>query len=447
MQHSRSKVDAALNSVNPGSRRATRVGEKRQRLAAAEGAAAPTALIIEPQPANRARIRRRLEREGIAVAEAEDGLTGWNVVRRRQPDLILSSLQSRGLGGIDLLKRVRATSDLPIILYTATPDVAAAVEATKLGAQDVLLVPSDLEKLIERARTLVTQNAARALSGLEERIIGKSSHMQRVRERVLALSSLRVPVLVYGEPGTGRDHIVRTLHAMSGDCSDDLLVVRDSASPSARGHLENGIFYLDDVHCLTRAAQAYWLDKLAASQRGKGPLRIYASTSENLHAISRSEDFDRTLATWISRFTIELPPLRERIEDLAELSRSLVARAAREMGRGAVRLTPPAIAALRCCTWSHNVRELQVAIEKLVAFAQKGRITREDVRSVLSEASTSVASLRRKAEQEQRQELVSLLEKSGGNLAEAARRINMSRGAVIYRAKKFGLLPNRSRRG
>jgi DNA-binding NtrC family response regulator len=196
MQHGRGRVNAALNSANPESGHATRDGDKRQRLAAAEGAAAPTALIIEPQASSRARIRQRLEREGIAVAEAEDGLTGWNAVRRRQPDLILSSLHSRGLGGIDLLKRVRATSDLPIILYTATPDVAAAVEATKLGAQDVLLVPSDLEKLIERARALVTQNAARTLTGLEEQIIGKSPHMQRVRERVLALSSLRVPVLV-----------------------------------------------------------------------------------------------------------------------------------------------------------------------------------------------------------------------------------------------------------
>lgn len=446
MQHSHGKVHAALNSAHPKSKHATRVGENRRPLAAAEGAAAPTALIIEPQPASRARIRRRLEREGIAVAEAEDGLTGWNVVRRRQPDLILSSLQSRGLGGIDLLKRVRATSDLPIILYTATPDVATAVEATKLGAQDVLLVPSEFEKLIERARTLLTQNAAQALSGLEKRIIGKSPRMQRVRERVLALSSLRVPVLVYGEPGTGRDHIVRTLHAMSGDCRDDLLVVRDSESPSARGRLENGVFYLDNVHCLTRAAQAYWLDKLAASRRGKGPLRIYASTSENLHAMSRGEDFDKALATQVSRFTIELPPLRERIEDLAELSRTLVAKAAGEMGRSAVRLTPPAIAALRCCAWPCNLRELQVAIEKLVAFAQKGRITREDVRSVLNENSTSVASLRRKTVEEQRQELVSLLKESGGNLAEAARRMNMSRGAVIYRAKKFGLLPDRSRR-
>jgi DNA-binding NtrC family response regulator len=186
---------------------------------------------------------------------------------------------------------------------------------------------------------------------------------------------------------------------------------------------------------------------LDASRRGKGPLRIYASTSENLHALSRREEFDKTLATRISRFAIELPPLRERIEDLAELSRALVARTAEDMGRSAVRLTPPAIAALRRHTWPHNLRELQVVIEKLVAFAQSGRITREDVRRVLNEGATSVAALRRKTREEQRQELVSLLEECGGNLAEAARRINMSRGAVIYRAKKFGLLPDRSRRG
>jgi DNA-binding NtrC family response regulator len=232
---------------------------------------------------------------------------------------------------------------------------------------------------------------------------------------------------------------------MSADCRKDLIVVRDSESLSARGHHESEVFYLDNVHSFTRAAQSYWLDKLDASRRGKGPLRIYASTSQNLHAMSRDEGFETTLATQLSRFTIELLPLRERIEDLAELSRTLVAKAAAEMGRSAVRLTPPAIAALRCCAWPGNLRELQVVIEKLVAFAQNGRIGREDVRSVLKENSMTVASLRRKTKEEQRQELVSLLRESGGNLAEAARRVNMSRGAIIYRAKKFGLLPDRSR--
>ena len=446
MRHDRSTTKASSDLAPPTSEREIPAREKPRQHSGPDSTAVPTTLLIEPQAAHRARIRRELEREGIAVVEAEDGLTGWHALRRLQPDLILSSLKSRGLGGIELLKRIRATSDLPMILFTGTPDVSLAVEATKLGAHDVLLVPPEFEKLIQRARSLVTQPATRTLSGLEQRIVGKSPRMQRVRERVLALSSLRVPVLVYGEPGTGRDHIVHTLHAISGNCNDELHVVRDSENVSARDHLENGIFYLDDIHCLTRPKQDYWLDRLNASRRGKGPLRIYASTSEDLHALSRSDDFDKTLATRISRFAIELPPLRERIEDLAALSRTLVAKAAAEMGRSEVRLTPPAIAALRCSAWPHNLRELQVAIEKLVAFAQKGRITREDVRSVLDEGSASVASLRLKTKEEQRQELVSLLKESGGNLAEAARRINMSRGAVIYRAKKFGLLPDRSRR-
>jgi DNA-binding NtrC family response regulator len=381
------------------------------------------------------------------VDEAEDGLQGWNVVRRRPPELVLANLGARGLGGIELLKRIRATSSLPVILFSEIPDVSATVEATKLGAQDVLLVPPDLDKLIERACSLVTRAARRTLGNLELQIIGKSAHMQRVRERVHALSGLRVPVLIRGEPGTGRDHIVRTLHAIGDNRNDALRVVNDSESPSARGHSENGVFYLDEVHGLTRAAQAFWLDRLDASQRGKGPVRIYASTSESLRELSQNGEFDSALAARIGRFTIELPPLRERSEDLAALSRALVAKASAEMGRSEVRLTPPAIAALRCCAWPENLRGLQRTVEKLVAFAQKGRITREDVRNVLNEGSTSVASLRLKTREQQRQELVSLLEESGGNLAEAARRINMSRGAVIYRAKKFGLLPDRSSRG
>jgi transcriptional regulator of acetoin/glycerol metabolism len=111
------------------------------------------------------------------------------------------------------------------------------------------------------------------------------------------------------------------------------------------------------------------------------------------------------------------------------------------MGRERVRFDRSAVALLRSLAWPGNVRELAKLVEKLVAFSPSGDVRRERVREVLGESPDSVASLRHQRSQKQREELVALLESCGGNLAEVARRLDISRGAVIYRAQKHGLLP------
>jgi two-component system NtrC family response regulator len=111
------------------------------------------------------------------------------------------------------------------------------------------------------------------------------------------------------------------------------------------------------------------------------------------------------------------------------------------MGRERVRFDRSAVALLRSLAWPGNVRELAQVVEKLVAFSPGGDVTRERVREVLGESPDSVASLRQQQKKKQREELIALLESCGGNLAEVARRLEISRGAVIYRAQKHGLLP------
>jgi DNA-binding NtrC family response regulator len=403
-------------------------------------------LIVEPEATRRAAIRQRLEREGLIAVEEAGGLEGWNAARRLRLDLLVVSLQLRGIGGIDLLRRVRSISDVPVVLHTAVPDVATAVAAMKLGAQDVLVLPAEIEKLADRARALVAARRDQACLDLHSTVVGKSACAQKVRERLLALSSVRVPVLVSGEAGTGRDRIIHALHDASADRGLRLTIVRagDALLPPDR-HAD-GIFYLADLHSYSAATQSYWADRLTSAPPAKGPRRVYASTTQDLHAMVRDGTFDGTLAAEIGRFSIEVSPLRERLDDLGELARALASEAGSKLGGRTVRITAPAIAALRSYSWPGNVRELKAVIERLVVFAHDGRITRDHVRSVLDEKATTVASLRRASEERQRRELMELLQETGGNLAEAARRLGMSRGAVIYRAQKFRLLPNRSGR-
>jgi len=293
----------------------------------------------------------------------------------------------------------------------------------------------------------VQPDQSRALTSrenLETEIIGKSRAIQQLRGRVCALADLRVPVLIRGESGTGRRHTARALHRYSRGPRLDLVFVQSGTTrpPSVNPHK---CFVLLDVDLQTPTEQARWADLLSRAEREQpeAPGRVVATASRSLLGLAHEEDFHPDLAERLSRFNLDLPPLRERREDIAPLAHALTDRAGVRLRGTGVRLTPGAIALLAAQTWPGNVQELSVAIDKLVAFCGESQITRSLVRSLLDENPKGVASSRRLQVQQQREELTQLIRKTGGNLAEVARRLDMSRGGVIYRAQKFGLLPKR----
>jgi len=281
---------------------------------------------------------------------------------------------------------------------------------------------------------------------LKRTIAGRSSSAQAIRERIISLSNISVPVIVFGESGTGRGHIIRILHNLSDESGRGLTVIGagDSLSPLIRGREES--IYLDSVDRFSSVAQSYWLERVASNHEWIRDRRIFASAMPGLDLMVREKKFNKALAAALCRFSITIPPLRDRIDDIGEMARSLAREAESDIGKRSVRITPPAISALRSYSWPGNVRELKMVMERLVAFTPDGRITRSRVESALQEMSVSITSYRRQNEERQRRELEILLEDTGGNLAEAARRLGLSRGAIVYRAKKFRLLPSGSSR-
>jgi DNA-binding NtrC family response regulator len=143
----------------------------------------------------------------------------------------------------------------------------------------------------------------------------------------------------------------------------------------------------------------------------------------------------------ISRFPIYVPPLSQRLDDLPELVNAPSCRFASSKNTPTPRVTRHAIAALKSFSWRRNISELAIVVEKLVVFSCTGVISRRDVHAVLDELPSAIKILRQQGEAQMKQELIELLRSTGGNFAEAARRTRMSRGAIIYRAKKFGLIP------
>jgi DNA-binding NtrC family response regulator len=388
-----------------------------------------------------------LAEAGFRVAEAADGVDGWRQFRRWAPDLVVSDLRMPGADGIELLRRIRGVSSVPVILLTAYGDIPTAVAAMKGGAQEFLNFPDDLGRLVDRARALTRGAAAVGNAAkVAGRIVGKSAVVRRLRDRVRALAPLQVPVLVSGEPGTGHDHVVRCLHELGAGDGAELVSLTSGAEGVLRRPAPGVAYYLDEVGRFTPAEQVHWFECLCASQRAEPDraFRIFASTSEDFALRARDGSFHPALADRLLRLQVPIAPLRERAEDIGPLASHLADCVGREMGRERVRVERPAVALLRSRAWPGNVRELAGVVEKLVAFSPGGDVTRERVREVLGEVPGSVASLRQQHSQQQREELMVLLEHCGGNLAEVARRLDISRGAVIYRAQKFGLLPRPS---
>jgi DNA-binding NtrC family response regulator len=256
---------------------------------------------------------------------------------------------------------------------------------------------------------------------------------------VAALARLSVPVLVRGEEGSGRSHVVATLRALRGESDTELWTLRGGDRRLLAPLEPRRSVALEEVTQLSPVAQARWRDLLLAAAPG-GPHSIYATSSEDLAEAARRGAFDAALADALSRFAIGLPPLRERRGDLPELADALARRACARLGRGPVAWSRAALRLLRAQSWPGNVRELAEVVERLVAFAAGPRIERGQVEALFEESPRGVGATRRAHTQRQREELLRLIDETGGNLAEVARRLEMSRGGVIYRAQKFGLM-------
>jgi DNA-binding NtrC family response regulator len=401
----------------------------------------PNALVVDDRNESREVVAADMARAGFRITEARNGVDGWQRFQHCRPDLVVSDLTMPGADGIDLLKRIREVSTVPVILFSATGDVRAAVTAIKAGAQEFYRFPKDRMRMVDRAQILASEPGE--LARLEARLVGSSPEMRRIRERVCALASLHVPVLVSGDPGTGRDHVVRCIAEFgSGESARIVKLTRESAG-DVRQPDAHTAYYLDGFDGFLPADQARWM----AWVRGPGSddadnlPRVFASTARNPERLTAIVCLQPEFSERLLRFEVPLVPLRERRGDIPELALHLATRISAEMGREQVRIEPEAIDLLGSQAWAGNVRELAQAIEKLVAFSPGGHVTVERVREFFGEARGGVAELREQRNQQQHDELVELLETCGGNIAEVARRLDLSRGAVIYRAQKYGLLP------
>ncbi len=423
----------------------------------------------------------------------QDSTRAAERLTEEQVDLLIADIRMPGVNGVELLRLARQQDpNLPVLMLTAYPTVETAVESMKLGAADYLtkpFLPADLLANVKRlleARQLREEN--RLLRRQVERpygfgeIFGRSAPMQRVFENIQRVAELNVDVLVVGETGTGKELVARAIHQRSRrkdgpfvpvDCGaipEDLLESEffghergayTGAQTRTLGLLEyanRGTFFLDELGQLPvrlqpkllRVLQERTIRRVGATKEIPLDVRIVAASSVNLEEAVKRERFRLDLYHRICVVRIELPPLRERVEDIALLTDHFVARCAKELDKGPVQLSPEAMEVLTSYSWPGNVRELQNALKGAIALARGQVIMVEDLPDDIVAHAAEMApkngggyfALReRRLASFEKEYFENLLANSQGDVTNAAREAQIPRGTLYRLLKKHGLNP------
>ncbi len=439
-------------------------------------------LVVEDERAQREVLVQCLRKAGYAVESAATGEEAVERIPVLSPAVLLTDLCLPGLGGLEVVRRARAwDEDLGVLLVTAYASVDSAIEALRLGAHDYLLKPLILEDVTRKVarllghRALVRENA-RLRRLLQERsaetgLVADSAAMREVLDWVRRAAGSRATVLVTGETGTGKEVVARAIHASGPSRCEPFLAVSVSAIPEALvegelfGH-EKGAFtgaekrregilraagagtvFLDEVGELTPAAQAKLLRAIEA--REVQPLgsdvavpfeaRLLAATHRDLSALVAQGRFREDLYYRLAVLRIEIPPLRERPEDVPGLVRHLLARHAQRAGVPTPVATPEAMKALCRHPWRGNVRELSNVLERALILAESGRIEEGDLPVDVRHAVGLHLDLEEAIDRFERSYVTMALRLCGGNREKAAEELGISPATLYRRLERFGL--------
>ncbi len=446
-------------------------------------------LVVDDDASQRRLLEFWLKEEGYEVATAADGKTGLEIFESKSPALVISEIRMPGLSGLDLLGRIKALSpDTPVILITAFGTVADAVDAMKFGAADYVLKPvspDELKMNVQRAlehQRLVDEN--RYLRDFAdtafrfENIVGASKKMRDVFDISLQVARRESTVLLTGESGTGKELLAKAIHQNSLRASKPFITINCGAIPenlieselfghrkgSFTGALADhtgkfetanqGTVFLDEIGelptnlqvRLLRVIQEREIDKIGFPKPIPINVRIIAATNRDLRARIDDGQFREDLFYRLSVVAIELPPLRERRDDIPLLLQHFLRKHCERYGLAIPSLTDEAVDLLTRYAWPGNVRELENVIERSVVLGQSNIIHSEHLPPQVRQAKSRVSTISLKLPDEgidleeiEKEILVQALERHDWNQTRAAKYLNISRKTLIYRMEKFGL--------
>jgi DNA-binding NtrC family response regulator len=447
-------------------------------------------LIIDDEAAIRESLQTLLEFEGYSVDTASDGMEGLQRIAERPFDLVLLDFALPERNGIEILQEIRERdAELPVIMITAYGTVENAVNAMQAGATNFIQKPWDNEKLLADVRTAVGRRRAeeeviqlkRALKQRYnfEHIIGKSEPMLRIFDLVAQVAPSRSTILLQGESGTGKELIAKAIHMNSprhnrafvpvntGSMPADLLESTlfghvkgafTSAVVSKKGLFEvadRGTLFLDEIGTMSMETQAKILrvlqDRkfmhLGGVNEIQVDVRIIAATNVDLRQAVKEGKFREDLFYRLNVITVDLPPLRQRKNDVPLLAEFFIHKFAKENDRPPLRVTPEALRPLMDYEWPGNVRELENVIERAVVLSTGTNLTADLLPEILTGRGTKLALLEHRPDASlfeiiedcERRVITDMLEKCSWNQTDAAERFRIPLSTLNQKIKRLNI--------
>jgi DNA-binding NtrC family response regulator len=455
-------------------------------------------LLVEDKDSLRAMLRHALEAQGHLVLEARDETEAVHQLRNSRPAVVLTDLKLPTGDGFGVLRAAKELDpELPVVVMTAYGSIQDAVTAMREGATDFLAKPVDPDHLLLMVERAIAQRRMMAEYILlkEEmaerrgapRIIGEDARLRHVLQQLHRAAATDATVLLEGESGTGKELFARGLHALSPRADAPFVAINCAAIPDTLletelfGHekgaftgavarkagrfelAHRGTLFLDEIGDLPLALQAKILraleekrfERVGGTQSLLVDVRVVAATNRNLKQRVGERQFREDLFFRLSVFPIQIPPLRERSQDVVILARHFVDRFCRDLNKKPLTLSSAALDELNTYAWPGNVRELQNCIERAVILCDGDTIqprhlnlsfrqpaVAAPVSSPWEEidlSGTMTDALRRVTSEVERRKLEAALSEAAGNKQRAAEALQISYKTMLQKLKEHGI--------
>ncbi len=437
-------------------------------------------LVVDDEKIVRESLKGWFEEDGYVVDVAASGKAALSMLSTNSYDVFLLDIKMPEMNGLELQSKIREFfPNAAIIIMTAYASVDSAVEALKNGAYDYITKPfdpEDLGKLIKNAverKYLLTENVQLRkkideISGTTE-IIGESRGINDVLEQIALVSQTDSTVLIRGESGTGKELVARAIHASSSRKYMPIITVNCSALSESLleselfGHekgaftgaqyrrkgkfemADGGTIFLDEVGDISPKVQMEFLrviedkkiTRLGGSKEIDVNFRVIAATNRNLEQAVEDGSFRQDLYYRFKVFTIDIPPIRERVEDIPLLAMHFVKQFSRKMNKNLTSVSPEAMAVLKSYEWPGNVRELENALERAVLVCQSSEIRPEHLPFAKADrkdipAIYSLSTM-------EKQHIENVLNETGWNISLSSRLLQIDRVTLYNKIKKYKL--------
>ena len=452
-------------------------------------------LLVDDEDKLRKSLGRALRGDGHEVVDAEDARLALHLLGERVFDVLLVDNMMPGMTGLDLIREIVATHETgapgvvdpqpQIVMMTAHATVESAIEAMKLGAIDYLQKPFEIDELLVTIRRALDHQRLRTdysylRSERDEQfdhygIVGCSHAMQGVIARIELVARTKSTILITGETGTGKELVARAIHDRSAQREMPLVKVNCAAIPETVleselfGHVrgaftdaiatkkgkfalaDGGTILLDEIGVMTPALQSKLLrvlqerefEPVGAERPESVDVRVIAATNRDLRHMVADGRFQSDLFYRLNVIPIDIPPLRERRDDVEPLVHHFVQKHAQRTGRSVTGIDPAALAALRLYDWPGNVRELENAVERAVVLSTGPIVTAAAMPMAAAPIPRSIGlpslMLRRNLEWVERDTIRLALDRAGGVRKDAAALMGISQRALSHYLRKHAI--------